>query len=116
MQGVFCPPTTARRIEVAEQTCQEERCGGSVGMAVVGVREVRMAMPHQRVRMGVRVRAAPRVPVVVRVRMVVVMEVPMRVHNLVVQVLVLVILGQVQPHADRHECESDQEPERHRFV
>jgi hypothetical protein len=85
-------------------------------MAVVGVREVRMAMPQQRVRMVVHVGAASRVAVVVRMCMMVVMEMPMRVHNLVVEVLVLVILGQMQPHPDRHECEGDQEPESYRFV
>jgi hypothetical protein len=64
----YFAPTPVRGFAVTVRTCLEKRCRGSVGMAVVGVREVWMAMPQQWVRMGVRGRATSQVAVLVRMR------------------------------------------------
>ena len=71
-------------------------------MAVVQIRIVRVSVPQWRVPMRVGVRLAGRIVRPVRVLVVRVMNVPMLVLERLMDVLVLVPLGEVQPDADAH--------------
>ncbi len=67
----------------------------------VGDMRVRMAQAAMLVRM--RMRLAGRVAGLVRVPMMLVMHVGVRMGGRLVHVLMLVVFGQMQPHADRHQ-------------
>jgi hypothetical protein len=72
-----------------------------VGMVHVG--HMRVRVTHRRMLVEMRVRLAGRIERAVRMAMVLVMNMRMGVRHRLVPVLVRVLLGQVQPHADRHQ-------------
>jgi hypothetical protein len=72
-------------------------------VCVMHVRQVRVRMPYRLVLVKMGVRLAGRVRSAVRVAMVLVVHVRVGVCDRPMNVFVLVMLGQVQPHADRHQ-------------
>ena len=81
----------------------------SVPVAVMGIRVVRMPMPEEDMRMPVCVRLAERVIRPVAVPVMIVMNVAVLVIDRRMFVLVLMPLGQMEPHADAHEYPCDDE-------
>ena len=71
-------------------------------VTVMEIGIVRVRVHQRRMNMGVSMRLPP-VPRIMRVLMVLVMRVGMAVFLRLVRVRVSVLLGQVQPHPDRHQ-------------
>ena len=71
-------------------------------MRVVHVRDVRMLVPEALVMVGVRVRLSRRVLRAMLMLVMGIMDMGMSVLHGFVNVLVIVLLGQVQPYTDRH--------------
>ena len=70
---------------------------------------VRMSVPHRRMRVPVRVRLAHRHRVAMLVLVMLVMAVRVLVRERRMDVLMVVVFGQVQPDAEPHECGGDEE-------
>jgi len=81
----------------------------AVIVAVMEVRVMGMAMHHPAMRMRVCMRLVLRPGETVAVLMMLIVHVGMRMLHRLVQVLMLVALRQVQPHAERHERGRDPE-------
>ena len=85
-------------------------------MAVVGIGKVRVAVRHRCVRMSVGVAFAGRRTGRVGMLVVGIVDVLVGVFSRLVCVQVAVLLGQVQPHAQRHQRAGDQQRHRYRLV
>ena len=78
-------------------------------VSVVNVRHVRVRVPHRAVLVEMSVRFARWIEGAMRVTMVFIMDMWMRMRHRRVNVFVLVMLGEVQPDAQRHETARRQE-------
>jgi len=83
-------------------------------VAVMQVRQVRMAVRHRRVLVPVRVGLGALVAVM-RVLVMRVMDVPVAVRQVLVRVRVLVALGEHQPRCGEHQRQGDPERDRDRL-
>jgi hypothetical protein len=87
-----------------------------VCVLVVQVGIVRVVVNEPRMAMSVCVRLGWRLIRTVDVLVMLVMHVRVLVLERLMNVLVLVSLGEVEPDAQAHECASDKEPQRHRLA
>ena len=85
-------------------------------MRVMHVRHVRMPMSHWLVLVRMRMRLAGRVRTFMGVSVMDVMHMRMRVNESLVKMLMLVMFGQVQPYADRHQGTRDKKLRGYRFT
>jgi hypothetical protein len=72
-------------------------------MRVMHVREVRMLVPQPVMPMGMGMRLPRRIIGRVLMSMVLIMHVGVRMFHWLMNMFMLVMLGQVQPHADTHQ-------------
>lgn len=85
-------------------------------MPVVEVRIVGMPMHQRTVLVPMGMRLTGRVAGAVRVPMTFVVPVAMRMRHPHVRVFVLVPLGEVRPHTERHRGSGDARPQRYRLI
>ena len=87
-----------------------------MSVLMMHVRHVLVGMLQSHMRMPMGVGLTWRIFGFVDVLMILIMNVRMRVYQRFVDMLVFVMLGQMQPHSDRHECSRDDELGRNRFT
>ena len=85
-------------------------------MPVMHVGHMRVRMPHHRMLMKMRVRLARRVEAAMRMAVVLIVSMGMGMAYRLVQVLMLVMLGQMQPHPKRHQSARQDQLHRDRFA
>jgi hypothetical protein len=80
------------------------------------VRHVRVTVPHRLVTVPMRMRLAGRISGTMLVSMVFIVTVAMVVFQGLVEMFMLVVLGQVEPHPNHHQQKCRPEKERRHFV
>ena len=108
--------THARNIARGRQTDASRHSRRLMAMPVMQIRIVLMLMAHGEMGVQMRVRLAGRVAASMGMLMVFVVHMSVIVRQFLVLMPMVMALGQVQPHAERHQRRSGQERDAQRFL